>query len=105
MEKFNETTRNFAVVATGNQYNYTDTGLTEDTSYKYRVRARDSHGFGNYSSELSLSTLMGNIGSMYGVTSSGYVRANGFTLASGSSEYSLDGTNIWETLKTNVGEG
>ena len=66
MEKFNETTGNFVVVATGDQYNYTDTDLTEDTSYKYRVRARDNHGFGNYSSELSLSTLMGDIGSISG---------------------------------------
>jgi len=59
-----------------------DTGLTENTSYKYKVRARDSHGFGNYSSELSLTTLMGNIGSITSRSTStnANIQVNGINL-------------------------
>ena len=62
--------QNFTVVASGlTTLAYTEAGLTEITTYQYRVRAKNSFGFGDYS-EISISTLMGEIGTITGLDDS-----------------------------------
>ena len=49
VEKYDEVTLNFTVVASGlTPLAYTETGLSENTTYHYRVRAKNSFGFGDY---------------------------------------------------------
>ena len=63
MEQYNDVSEDFVEIASNlNQTSWNQTDLTESTKYKYRVRARNEIGFGNYSSEISISTLMGDIG-------------------------------------------
>ena len=63
VEMYNETTKNFAEIASNlNQTSYSKSGLTENTTYQFRLRARNEIGFGNYSSKILISTLLGDIG-------------------------------------------
>ena len=64
VEMYDEIARNFKEVATATETSYTRTGLQENTSYKFRVRANNSIGYGDYSSELSIATFMGTIGTV-----------------------------------------
>lgn len=46
---------NYSEVATGvSSTSHTETGLTEGTSYKFRLRARNSVGFSSYSSVITI---------------------------------------------------
>ena len=63
VEQYNDANGSFAEVASSlTETSYTQTSLSENTDYKFRVRARNSLGFGDYSSELELSTDLVNIG-------------------------------------------
>ena len=49
--------RNSSTVFTGNKLYYTDTGLTANTTYSYRVRAGDAAGnWSNWSESISVTT-------------------------------------------------
>ena len=56
------------------------TGLSDDTNYTFRLRARNSLGYGVYSSEKSISTLMGYLGTAQGTWSDGTIEVNGKTI-------------------------
>ena len=64
VELYDETAGNFKEVATATETSYTQTGLQENTSYKFRVRAKNSIGYGEFSSETSIATLMETIGTI-----------------------------------------
>ena len=74
-------TGNFVEIATGvTQTSYTLPGLLENTSYQLRVRARNSVGYGDYSSVLSIATLMGTIGTIKKVYGDGDIIINGIEM-------------------------
>ena len=76
-------TGNFVEIATRvTQTSYTLPGLQENTSYQLRVRARNSVGYGDYSSELSIATLMGTIGTIKKVYGDGDIIINGIEMTS-----------------------
>ena len=63
VEQYNDADDSFTEVASDvTETFYTQTGLSEDTNYKFRVRAKNGLGFGDYSSELSISTEFVTIG-------------------------------------------
>ena len=83
VEKYYDETKNFVEIATGvTQTSYTLPGLQENSSYQLRVRARNSVGYGDYSSELSIATLMGTIGTIEKVYGDGDIKVNGIEMTS-----------------------
>ena len=98
VEMYNETTKNFAEIASNlNQTSYSESGLTENTTYKFRLRARNEIGFGNYSSEISVSTLIGDIGRFHSYIDDSVV-VNNSSLFSSSGYIDVNGTYVNEKL-------
>ncbi|HHV65407.1 MAG TPA: hypothetical protein GXX46_10105 [Peptococcaceae bacterium] len=60
---YRSTTSNgsYSVIKTVTTNSYTDTGLTENTTYYYRVKASNSAGSSDYSSTVNATTLAGNV--------------------------------------------
>ena len=66
MEQQDEQTGNFTAIQSGlTTTSCTISDLTEGTSYTFRVRARNAVGLGEPSSEVTIATLMGDIGDFY----------------------------------------
>ena len=72
--------------------------MPENTSYQFRVRAKNSLGYGEYSSELSIATLMGTIGTIkaknYYSTPRGSIIVNDIYIVSVDNSATLSGTEI-----------
>ena len=99
VEQYVDTTGKFIQVDTVTQTSYTSvSGLPENTGYQFRVRAQNSAGFGDYSSKLSIATLIGTIGTVQHndqSTIEGYIYVNGksmITLANDDDPVTLYGT-------------
>ena len=59
VEKYDEAAGNFVEVANVTETSYTLSDLPENKTFKFRVRAENNIGYGEYSSELTIATLMG----------------------------------------------
>ena len=67
VEQFYTASGSFSLVASGlTSTSYSLGGLSENTSYKFRIKARNEVGFGDYSSEFSMDTDLVNIGTITG---------------------------------------
>ena len=83
IEIFDKTTGIYSEIESGlTQTAYSQSGLTENTIYQFRLRARNSLGYGDYSTEISISTLMESIGQIYSFNpdSDGKINVNGETI-------------------------
>ena len=86
---------------------YTKSDLTENTTYKFKVRAFNGVGSGDLSSELSISTLMGDIGDFY-PAKGGYdnytIQVNDIDIFTGIKTMTLTGTAVSQELWANIGD-
>ena len=86
---------------------YSQSDLTENTTNKFKVRAFNGVGFGELSSELSISTLLGDIGDFY-PAKGGYdnytIQVNDIDIFTGIEAKTFTGTAVSQELWTNIGD-
>ena len=107
VEQLDEQTGNFTAIQSGlTTTSCTISNLTESTSYTFRVRAGNAVGLGEPSSEVTIATLMGDIGSFYlsglAVGDSYDVYVNNLPLFTYKGQETLNGTYVRDTLKSIV---